>query len=223
MTDATVATLREPSQQLRAVRERIKVSEQQEQESRREEQRLQQQLESRLQSLGQSNLGTAVQRLQETGRPAEGAIELDHRAARLQRKLKETRKESHHWIQRQIPSWRGLMVLGAVFTMGVVVVLVGLFGSRFGVTEDRRGLMALVGGAISLASVVMKNVSEFAANRNLSSCRDEMESLQKPARVRATRSGRASAAITCFQRTVDGLSATDPRDTGSVAGTSAFG
>ena len=70
------------------------------------------------------------------------------------------------------------MVLGAVFTMGVIVVLVGLFGSRFGVTGDRRGLMAILGGAISLASVMMKNFSEFAANRNLSACRDEMQSLQ---------------------------------------------
>ena len=179
MTDAMVAKLREPAGLLRSAGERIKALQQQEQECQRDGQRWQQQLETKLQSLGQTNLTAAVQRLQRQTDLLRRAIELDHRATRLQRKLKETRKESHHWIQRQIPSWRGLMVLGAVFTMGVVVVLVGLFGRPFGVTDDRRGLMALVGGAISLASVVMKNLSEFAANRNLSACRDEMESMQK--------------------------------------------
>ena len=120
-----------------------------------------------------------VGRLQRQADLLRRRIELDQRSVRLDRKLKETRKESLHWIRRQVPPWRGLMVLGGVFTLGVVVVLVALFGTRFGVAEDRRGMMALLGGAITLASVVMKNLSEFAAGRNLTVCREELESLQK--------------------------------------------
>ena len=71
------------------------------------------------------------------------------------------------------------MVLGSVFTLGFVVVMMGLFGHRFGITDDRRGMMALIGGAISLGSVVMRNLSEWTAGRNLSVCREDMEALRK--------------------------------------------
>ena len=179
MTDDMVISLRDPAQQLRSARERVETTQRQEQESQKESQRLQQQLESRLQSQGQANLTATIGRLQRQADLLRRRIELDQRSVRLDRKLKETRKESLHWIRRQVPPWRGLMVLGGVFTLGVVVVLVALFGARFGVADDRRGMMALLGGAITLASVVMKNLSEFAAGRNLAVCRDELESLQK--------------------------------------------
>lgn len=178
MTDDMVISLRDPAQQLRSARERVETTQRQEQESQKESQRLQQQLESRLQSQGQANLTATIGRLQRQADLLRRRIELDQRSVRLDRKLKETRKESLHWIRRQVPPWRGLMVLGGVFTLGVVVVLVALFGARFGVADDRRGMMALLGGAITLASVAMKNLSEFAAGRNLAVCRDELESLQ---------------------------------------------
>ncbi len=178
LTDEMILTLREPADQLQNARERVATAQKHEQTRQAEGQRLQQQLESRLQALGQSNLNNAVQRLQRQSDLLRRRIELDNRSTRLQRKLKETRKESLHWIRRQVPSWRGLMVLGSVFTLGFIVIMVGLFGHRFGITQDRRGMMAVVGGAISLASVMMRNLSEWSAGRNLSLCRSDMDSLR---------------------------------------------
>ncbi len=179
LPDETILSLRPLAEQVQSARAAVESSQKLEQESRGEGERLQGQLETNLQSLGQTNLNSAVQRLQRQSELLRKRIELDSRTVRLQRKLKETRKESLHWIGRQVPSWRGLMVLGSVFTLGFVVVMMGLFGHRFGITDDRRGMMALLGGAISLGSVVMRNLSEWTAGRNLSVCREDMEALRK--------------------------------------------
>ena len=106
-------------------------------------------------------------------------IELDNRLVKLQRNQQEAREEASYWTQRQVLPWRGLMLIGALFTLGIVVALVALFGSTFGIASDQRLMVAVVGGAISMGALIIKNVASFAASKSLESCREELGELQE--------------------------------------------
>ena len=105
LSDEMILSLRPLAEQVQSARGAVENSQKLEQESRAESERLQEQLETNLQSLRQTNLPSAVQRLERQSDLLRKRIELDSRTVRLQRKLKETRKESLHWIGRQVPSW----------------------------------------------------------------------------------------------------------------------
>ena len=104
-------------------------------------------------------------------------IEIDNRIVKLERSLKEAREEAGHWNQRKVLPWRTLMMLGAIFSIGIAVVLVALFGPMFGIGPDRRFFVSILGGSLCFAAAIIKKVLSFVASKSFDSCQAEAQEI----------------------------------------------
>ena len=141
-------------------------------------QELKQQLDEALEGTPYRTVSELLDETRQTAGQLQDRIELDNQLNKLKRNQKEAREDANYWTQRQVLPWKGLMFIGAVFTLGIVVALTALFGETFGIEADERLMVAVIGGAISFGAIVIKNVASFAASKSLQSCHHELDEVR---------------------------------------------
>lgn len=179
ITDDMIADLREPSQANREAREQGERAEREEQEATKAVELVQRQLATSLESLSDPDVTTALQRLEKNSQLLRQRIQVQSRLDASLRKRNEARDEEHAWLKQQLLPWRGLMILGAIFSGGIILLLAAWFGRFFHANDDQRWTMGVMGASLAVASLIIKGLLEFAASRSAEGCRDEQKSLQK--------------------------------------------
>jgi uncharacterized protein YhaN len=179
ITPQLVESLRVPAREAKETERLIAESEREATELRRQAESIDRQLKTVAQNSGTTNFGQRLSRLETTMQALRQRMQLDTREEKLKRTIKQLRTEAQDWRERQVLPWRGLMALGAAFSIGVALTLVGILGNHAGIDENRRWMLAIMGVCVSLFVPIVKNTSEFGAQRGEDACEDEIEKLQK--------------------------------------------
>jgi uncharacterized protein YhaN len=177
ITDDVVNMLRAPAREAKEAREQIEKAEKAARQFRAEAERLQRQIRTGSAKLGNADFHDSIDELESKIALMRRRLQLDARLEKFKRHIKEVSAETQQWRERQVLPWRALMALGGLFSIGVAIVLAGFFGEYFGLSDDRRWTMSLIGVCVSLLTPIIKNVSEAGARRAVESCEDEIEEL----------------------------------------------
>ena len=187
ITDQAVLELAEPE---RIERQAVELNESATRtidEGQRELRRVERELGESLNDTGDADLTTAWNKLGVQVKLLQQRIRVDSQMEATDRGLQECRRESHDWSQKQMLPWRGLMILGLIFSVGAVLMLSAAFGSLFGASDHQRWTLALIGGAVSIGALAMKGLIEMAAGHSAQACQEEMEQLKRQAKRFARR------------------------------------
>ncbi len=179
ITEEMIATLREPARAARDARRSLEAAEKEYEQHQEVIDQFQHEVERELDGTGYASIADATRKVGDQVALLQQRMQADVQLTKLRRNQHEAREEAHYWNQREVPSKRGLMVIGLIFTSGVIIMLVALFHSIFGLDDGHRGLVAILGLAVTAVAVVMKNVVEFAAGRRAVACQDEIRQLDK--------------------------------------------
>ncbi len=179
ITNELMESLREPARLCREARERTEAIEHEEQTHRTALEQIQTRLSSALKGTKFTDLSTALKRGEQNVRLLRSRIETQGRLDTAQRQLAEVHEENFEWTKRQLIPWRGLMGLGVIFALGGLLLLIACFGDSFGLGDDQRGTLAILGGLLGALSLGAKGLYEFAAGRSAAGCRDELTQLKK--------------------------------------------
>jgi uncharacterized protein YhaN len=179
ITAEMIDDLREPAREAREAREQSEAAERIQQEGEQAAEKLQRQLAAALNDISQPDLTTALQRLDKQIEVLRQRISLQGRVDSTNRRLKELRQEYKECVNGETLPWRGLMMLGIVFSLGIMLMLVAVFGQFFQNTADQRWTLALIGTVISGGALALKGLIEFVAGRGAAGCRNEMASMRK--------------------------------------------
>ena len=173
----SLSRLRPPARLIKRCRRRIGEAEQQAAAARQNAETLSGQIAAALSQRGQSDLAAA---LDETGNlvsQLRRRVQIDERLDQMALYQTELEAQSRRLLDRQLlPVWV-LLVLGAVFVVGVVLVMAGLFMPT-SITGSVGWAMALLGLTGSGAAGVGKVLLERSNSRQLESCQKQINMLQ---------------------------------------------
>jgi uncharacterized protein YhaN len=172
-----LAKLRAPARALRAGRVRLEEARQSVATAEENAQSLERQIAAGLAARGQEDLTSAMERAGNLVSQLRRRVQSDERLEQMTRYQAELEQQSRDLLERQLLPPRVLAGLGAVFVLGVLLVLVGLFrpGS---ITGSLGWSLALLGLAGSGAAAFGKIMLERSNARQLENCQKQIHMLQ---------------------------------------------
>ena len=181
LSSKKLKSLRCPGKMLHQNRQRLKEAQQDATEANHAVQSLTKQIESALTARGEKDLAAAMERGGNLVSQLRRCTQLDDRLEQLGRHQIELEEESRHLASRQLLPAGVLIGLGAVFVVGVVLVLAGLFFPT-SVTGTVGWALALLGLASSGVAGLGKVMLERSNVQKLRACRTHLDVLQSQLR-----------------------------------------
>ena len=172
-----LAPLRSPARQLRQCHQRLQEAQQAVATARETADSLARQIESALAARGETDLAAAMDRAGGLASQCRRRVQLDERLDQLARYQIELEERSRRLVDRQILPVGVLIGLGAVFVVGVVLILTGLFMPTT-VIGTVGWTLALLGLAGSGAAGGGKLMLERSNVHQLEGCQKQLGVLQ---------------------------------------------
>jgi uncharacterized protein YhaN len=172
-----LAPLQSPGKLLRECRQRATEADQAAAVANETAQSLTQQIESALTARGQSDLAAAMDRAGGLVSQFRRRVQLDERLDQLGRYQAELEERSRQLMDRQMLPAGVLVGLGAVFVVGVVLVLAGLLMPA-SITGSIGWALAVLGLAGTGAAATGKVLLERSNSRQLDACQKQLSVLQ---------------------------------------------
>jgi len=177
LSAARISMLRMPAKRVNQSHRRLKDAKQSALAAQQATESLARRIASALATCGQSDLSTAMDRSGGMVSQLRRRVQIDERLDQLARYQVELEEKSRYLVDRQLlPIWV-LVGLGAVFVVGVVLVLAGLFmpASITGSIGWALSLLGLAGGG---AAVLGKVMLERSNVHQLDACQKQLGVLQ---------------------------------------------
>jgi uncharacterized protein YhaN len=172
-----LAPLQSPGKLLRECRQRVAEADQAAATANEAAQSLNQQIESALAARGPGDLAAAMDRAGNLVSQFRRRVQLDERLDQLGRYQAELEERGRQLMDRQMLPVGVLVGLGAVFVVGVVLVLTGLLMPA-SITGSVGWALATLGLAGSGAAAVGKVLLERSNSRQLDACQKQLSVLQ---------------------------------------------
>jgi len=173
----SLSRLGSPARLIKRCRRRIGEAEQQAAAARQNAEALSGQIVAALSQRGQSDLAAALDQAGNLVSQLRRRVQIDERLDQMALYQTELEAQSRRLLDRQLlPVWV-LLVLGAVFVVGVVLVMAGLFMPT-SITGSVGWAMALLGLTGSGAAGAGKVLLERSNTRQLESCQKQINMLQ---------------------------------------------
>ena len=173
----SVSRLRPPARAMKRSRRRISEARQRAAAAHQNAESLSQQIAAALSQRGQSDLAGALDEAGSLASQLRRRLQIDQRLDQMTLYQTELEEQSRHLLNRQLlPVWV-LLVLGAVFVLGVVLVMAGLFMPT-SIIGKAGWAMALLGLGGSGAAGLGKVMIERSNSRQLESCQKQINMLQ---------------------------------------------
>ncbi len=159
----TISKLQEPAYSLERSRETLEAAKKEASDYKAEAKRIHREIAKALgrdedwfEKNGAEDVLSAVE---ETSGEAAGLrrrAELEKELKKLQAKLEDAEARRSASLRSQLLPWDVVRALGVLFAIGFVLIFCGLFGHSFGWTEQRRGLLLLMGTIASGLAALLK-------------------------------------------------------------------
>jgi len=164
--------LKRPALQLRRAGQRLAEAEQQVAAAEESARKLGKQIEAGLAARGERDLAEAMARAGGLVAQLRKRLQLDERLEQMTRHQAELESQSRELLGRQLlPAWV-LVGLGAVFVMGVLLLMAGLFMPD-SLTGSLGWPLAVLGLVGTLAAVAAKSAIDHSNARQLDACRSQ--------------------------------------------------
>jgi uncharacterized protein YhaN len=177
LSGRSFAALRSPAAVLRRCRRELKQAEDGQAEAEKTAESLELQIHSALQSRGESNLGEALDRCGNLVALYRRRVQIDQRLDQLALHQADAEEQGLRLVERQLLPVGVLAGLGAVFVLGVVLILAGLFMPA-SITGSMGWALAVLGLAGGGATVSGKYLLEKSRASRLDSCQKQLAILQ---------------------------------------------
>jgi uncharacterized protein YhaN len=180
LSQHTLSVLRGPARKLRDETQRLVEAQRERETSLKEAKRLAEDLELAVADRGHADLGEALESGGTRVSQLRRRLQLEERIDQLGRSRNDLEDESHELLERQVlPPWV-LAGLGALFVVGVMLILTGLLGGWLLSLAGGLGwTLALLGFGGMAVSIVAKLVLERSARANLEACHRQLEVIEK--------------------------------------------
>ena len=162
-----LAKLRKPAREATAARKRLESVKQLVESQSSQTNELQEQLESALTSYGVLDINEAVEQAGNKVTKLRRRIQIDDRLSQLTTHLHDLDSEEKELLRNQVLPWPLLLFFGLLFSSGMLLFGLGLCGTWFGLASANSWLIMLIGMAIGVATLVLKNVIEYSAQSRL--------------------------------------------------------
>ena len=125
--------------------------------------------------LGEESLTTALEKAGERLNLLRRRQQIDDRVEQLKRHRNELEDNEDEIAGNQVLSGQAHFFIGGLFIVGVMCVLSGIMGYYFALTPAGSWLVALIGIAGIVGSILIKMAIQRAAETQLDECEDELE------------------------------------------------
>lgn len=187
ISSRSLATLRSPAGVLQRCRNKLQQAQCEQDEANKTAESLARQIEAALSARQQQDLSAAMDRSGNLVAQYRRRLQIDERLDQLSRHQSDLEEQSHSQVEHQLLPVGVLAGLGAVFVLGVVLILAGLFMPA-SITGSVGLALAVLGLGGSGAAVLGKFLLEKSHASRLDSCQKQLAMLQ--AQVQQTKSER---------------------------------
>ena len=163
----TLAQLKQPARRVRDARKRFDAAKQLVESQATETDRIRNHLDATLTEHGVLDINDAVERAGQRVSQLRRRLQLDERQTQIAAHIEELELEETELLRRQVLPWPLLVFFGILFSFGFLLFGVGLFGQVFSLASANSWLVMLIGMAMGVATLVMKNVVEYSATSRL--------------------------------------------------------
>ena len=183
---ATFASLRDPARQLEQLRGLLEQAKKDATAAKDEAQAVEQYL---AESLGKQpdwfegkDERDIVRTLEQTGEVASALrqrAQLEQRVQDTQRQLETLNKRRQRLLSHQLLPWEVIKALGAMFAVGSMLLIWALLGNRFGLSDQLRTGLGIMGGIGVATATLLKLVLQSASQDDLDLCHRDIERMQR--------------------------------------------
>lgn len=177
VSSQTLRALRGPGRAVRRVHARVQEAEDEELSARQAAESLAAQIQAALDARGLTALSDAVDRSGSMVSQLRRRSQLDERIEKLERYSSELEQKGRRLLARQLMPIGWVLALGAVFVVGVVLALAGLFMPK-SIIGALGWPMAVLGLLGAMAAVVTRIVMERSNAQQLEACQNQANMLQ---------------------------------------------
>ncbi len=174
-----VIKLRESAQAVREAKRRLSALKQRLERGESLRERDAEQLENLLNSRGERDLLAAVETAGKLVELLRRRMELDERLEQLKRHGQDLEEASREQLRRKVLTNHQIGLVGAVFSLGLVLLLTSVFGwiPVLGFLAGTRWVLAFLGLGCLVGAVVSKSVCEQAAHSRWKDCQQQRRSM----------------------------------------------
>ena len=171
--------LRESAQAVREAKRRLSALKQRLERGESLRERDAEQLENLLNSRGERDLLAAVETAGKLVELLRRRMELDERLEQLKRHGQDLEEASREQLRRKVLTNHQIGLVGAVFSLGLVLLLTSVFGwiPVLGFLAGTRWVLAFLGLGCLVGAVVSKSVCEQAAHSRWKDCQQQRRSM----------------------------------------------
>ena len=181
VSPSALAALRQPARALRRRLARFDKARQEAASARQASQSLAERIKAALDARGETALSEAVDRRGSLVAQLRRRAQLDQRLEKMDQYRVQLEDQCRYLLDRQLmPIWT-VLALGAVFVVGVVLLMAGLFMPK-SITGSLGWLMALIGLAGTGGAAVLRLAMERSNARRLEACQKQINMLQLQAK-----------------------------------------
>lgn len=177
LSSRALMALRYPAKALGRLRRQLEQAQQEVGKARETARSLASQIDSALKARGEKDLAQAMDRVGGQVTQLRRRVQLDERVEQMGRYQVELEEQSHHLLENQLLPAPLVFGLGAVFVVGVVLLMAGLFIPA-SILGSLRWPLSLLGMAAAAGAVATKFLMERASARRLESCQKQLNLLQ---------------------------------------------
>lgn len=177
LSSRALAALRDPARKLGRLRRQLQQAQHQAASARHTAQTLSAQIQSALSARSEHDLASAVERVSGQVTQLRRRVQLDERIDQLGRTQVELDEESHRLLEHQLLPVPLVIGLGALFVLGVVLLMAGLFIPR-SLLGAMSWPLALLGVAAAGAAVAAKYLIERTTARRIDECQRQIHMVQ---------------------------------------------
>jgi len=172
-----ISSLRSPARALKRCHRQLGEAKEEAAAAEENARSLDRQVESALSARGEHDLAEAMDRAGNMVAQLRRRVQADERLDQMSRYREELEEQSRRLVDRQLLPVRVLIALGAVFALGVMLAMIGLFrpGS---ITGSLGWLMIVLGLAGTGTAAALKVLLERSNARQLDTCRKQLGMLQ---------------------------------------------
>ena len=174
-----VMKLRKAADAVREAKRRLSAAKQRLERGENLRERDAEQLESLLKARGERDLLAAVETAGKLVEILRRRIELDERLQQLKRHERDLEEASRDQLRRKVLTNHQIGLVGAVFSLGFVLLLTSLFGwiPVLGLLAGTRWVLAFLGLGCLVGAVVSKSAFEQAAQSRWKDCQQQSRSV----------------------------------------------
>ncbi|HUT13502.1 MAG TPA: AAA family ATPase [Thermoguttaceae bacterium] len=181
LSPRVIATLRLPGRALKRCRQQVGEAKEKVATAEENAQSLDRQIGSALSARGERDLAEAMDRAGNLAAQLRRRVQADERLDQMSGYQEELEEQSRRLVDRQLlPVWV-LIALGAVFALGVMLAMIGLF-TPGSITGSLGWLMIVVGLAGTGTAASLKIMLERSNARQLDACQRQLGMLQSQIR-----------------------------------------